>query len=514
MSLNGTGFNLIKSTRVWLAVLIVAIQILWLSIKLKLFDSLEYTNDLLVHTQKSRSFLSGYPLLYDNFHGPRPYHNTFAELFFAPFTWLCGAFGLFIPYSLILCASYLLVVWSVPASTHKGRAGLMFIAFFVLLGPVAFWTFDNPIHGWHPEFLSFPFSLLFACQLLRHQGSKHSFFYVVPLLLTHEGGAISAWAIHSLYVFIADRSTIKFGKWNYCSRLLRFSVAWFSVFLFGLLIQKLWDQSGDERLTSCLSALLRGDWQILSNMGLTILDLVIVLQSACLIGFLFTFDVFGFCQTIVCCLPMALAMTLASLAYTTNVRVDMHNTLWAPRFSFSFGIACSGLLFSLAQCKGTRDNSWRWYLYALSLGAVALIMQNDQLMKVRNYSLIERIGNVMQGKLYSASFKSEELKLLECLNGAIPSGTPIIASSYIWAAFHEHNLDPENPQNPLRSSPEIRICDISDRASSGDACRLDMSRSEEVSSMSQTVFEGMQIQYLQKHHGIVDSCILAVSKKM
>jgi hypothetical protein len=501
-----TIFRGFSATKV-LCFLVVLGNLLWFSLKLKLFGGFEYTMDILIHTQKSRSFLQGYPLLYDSFLGPHPYHNSFIEIFFAPFTFYFGSLGLLVPYAIIFGLSSLLVVTVLPTGTRQQRAGAFFFVSVVLLSPVSFWLYDDPFHGWHPDLLAFPLSLFFTYGLIRCHPSPRALLYSPPLILTHEGGAIAAWGIHILSIMMGGQDDMRVSARCRFIRCARVTAAWLGIFIIGLLVQRLWDDTGKNRLSNCLVGLVNGELVGFWELGLAALDVLIVLQSACLMGFLITARMRDFALTVLCCIPIISAMTLAGLSYTSDIRAEWHNALWVPRFSFILGVASSGLVFSLKKSRSKSDNPAFWYLYSAVVGIFALLMQHSQLVRARSYDVFNRVVSVAQNQLFSARFSSSELLLLECLNQSIPLDMPMSASSGLWTVFHNHNLDPGDSHNSWSSIPQIRVCDVGNRTPLEPSCsRGEFDSSHGITSLI-VIHDAIEVQYLEQYHAIVDGCI-------
>jgi hypothetical protein len=211
--------------------------------------------------------------------------------------------------------------------------------------------------------------------------------------------------------------------------------------------------------------------------------------------------------TALCCLPMCCAMLLASLAYTANIRMDTHNILWSPRFSFVFGIACSGLFFSLLRWKSTKDRLAAWCCYALFLGAWGMLLQFYLLEMIRGYSVVERVGTVVNKELTRSRFTVRELAMMECLNSTIQLGTPIFPANSLWSAFHSHNIDPWNKTNPYRSYPEIRICDTRNRLAYEGNCLAVTAGEKQDRHLRKRPYEGLELHFLKRHQPTIKKCV-------
>ena len=315
----------------------------FLTIKLKLFYGLAYTSDLFIHTQKSRSFLYGLPLLYDNIHGPHPYHNTFLELALSPFSALFGASGLITAYWVVCASVFTWMIYSSRSAPYAGRVYIPIMIFSSLLGPIGFWTLDNPVYGWHPEMLSLPCGVGLAVSLIE---GRRTLILVFSLacLLTHEIGAVLAASIHLLFFYIKQLPGTT-GIQQIIKRHVQILWPWVVLFAVGLLIQRLWDSAGSGRLDGVIQQLQTDTGRKLALGLASPLAQLLAISS---LGFLvLTRSLKHALMTLFCATPAILAGAGAGLAYGDFPGAEMHNIFWPPRWSFIWAITISGTFFSL-----------------------------------------------------------------------------------------------------------------------------------------------------------------------
>lgn len=495
----------------------------WLFIKLKLLWGLEYTSDLIIHTQKSRSFLYGLPILYDNVHGPHPYHNNFIELLLGPLTHFWGAIGLIIP----LYLSYLLaVVYSVlvaRACVPTAQIQVFYLAIGLMLGPVGFWTLDDLVYGWHPENFALPLCVILAAALLR-QDRVFAIVSFVLLAAVHETAAVAACGVHILY-----REIVCFdGRLSFSARTrlwLKIGIPWLLVFISGLVLQRKWDPAGGDRLSDVLSKATHSPELLIAQLPLLWAQLLLLLVSC---GFL----IFGFTRrwrhallTLLFCSPLILSGTLADLAYTFDVSHDMHNVFWSPRFSFIWGVVLAGGLFSAGRSASPpaigderlalhlessgRHDPLRSRKVLLLIVAVFLTwtLQHELLKEIRAYDVVNRIRNTFHGELMAKRYLRLEQRVLKCLAKKIGWRVPIYVNPNLWGYFHAHDIERDREDNPYRRRPEVVICDTRVRDPFDVGCRTvqDKLIAERVDTSVDV--RGLRVSYVAARSPEVSACL-------
>ena len=112
-----------------------------------------------------------------------------------------GAYGLFAGFLLLLFlaarSSLLFLDRSLAGWTH-GRI----IFGSLLLGPVGFWFWDNPIYGFHLELLLLPLGIFYTLSMIG--GSRWRWLWLALICLTREEGPLFAWSIHLLVLFVGQ----------------------------------------------------------------------------------------------------------------------------------------------------------------------------------------------------------------------------------------------------------------------------------------------------------------------
>jgi hypothetical protein len=489
-------------TRITLGVFVVLAAVL-ITLKLGLFFGFEYTSDLFVHIEKSRSFLLGKPLLYDNIHGPHPFHNTLVELLFAPFTWFWGALGLLVPYLLFLVGSFYAVLRWADRLQPYARAHVVTFLFAGLMGPVGFWMLDNPIYGWHPEMMAFPLALLLAVGLVR----EHTLMVrlsAVGMVLTHELGAVVCGCIFLLHYTIVKAPHEK--SWlGMFKRQLLIVLPWIALFFAGLVLQHYWDPVGAGRLSGVLRQL--REQASREDVGVMLTRLWWLLCTCGFVFFLFPLRPKAFLATLAACAPLILATTAAGFAYTVTPSKDTHNVFWPPRFAFTWGILAAGVIFSYATVQQKQASRWVWLKLA-PLAAALVYAQMYAVFEIRGYSVVERAGLVIHGRTHHAKFTPEELRVLDCIERQTPKTTPVYLSPFLWNAFHTHQIHQYRPDNPLRLPPEITICDDPNRDwIDRGSCKKIRDEVFPANELREVKAGGLEISYREPHAAVVMSCV-------
>ena len=475
----------------------------WLILKILLIQGYSYTSDMIIHVQKSRSYLFGYPLLYDNIHGPKPYHNTFLELVLGPLTALFGTYGLIFPTILI----YFLAISSVlrladEQQDETKRWQLLIVVFVFILGPAGFWMFDNPVYGWHPEPLAFPLAIFWATSLLRGKRLQ-KIVSALLLVFVHENGPVIACMIELGFELVRNHPAPLFTKPKLLG-LFKIASFWFAVFVGELIVQRLWDPAGADRLSGVLDFKLLTSAETLRSILVMYGQLVVLLFACVLIIFLYGARVFDAGVALFAMLPSILTLTLASLAYTRTPHEDMQNVFWPPRFAFIWGTGIAIVLFSiiLRERKAIR----RPGIQLAGIAFAALAAQSLFLKGVRDYSMTARVRSIFSHQLIADRFKPEERALLDCLDDHIPARAPVFLNGDLWMAFHRHEIDKYTEGNPYRRLADVIVCDQLGRGVYEYGCGKMQERAKADPDYRQETYQGFTAAYRAQYAQMFRSC--------
>ncbi len=139
----------------------------WMVLKVRQFDNRVFVVDVYGHVQMCVGWLKGYPLLFESGYGLHDrLHNYYLNPLLAPLVWENGAYGLF-AVNVALLGAALVVVQRLVRQAGAGRAPVLLLVSFGLVGPVSLWLFFDLTFGWHVEPMYVPLAVLWVAALLR-----------------------------------------------------------------------------------------------------------------------------------------------------------------------------------------------------------------------------------------------------------------------------------------------------------------------------------------------------------
>src|SRR5262245_3987422 len=128
--------------------------------------------------------------LHDNIYGHHYALHSFDILpLFSPLTIPLGAYG----FVLVLALLNALAAWRLATLRSLDTPGRL-ATLAGLLSPTAFYAFDHPYWGFHPELCYPPLAVLFAAELVAG-GAARAALAALALMLVKEDGAVVAWGI-------------------------------------------------------------------------------------------------------------------------------------------------------------------------------------------------------------------------------------------------------------------------------------------------------------------------------
>lgn len=470
--------------------------------KAMLFEGLEYLSDIQIHVQKANSFLFGFPILYDNFHGPQPYHNTFVELLLGPLSARWGAYGLFAPtYALILLTAFALLDLAGKGSAEQ-RWSHYFLLLACLLGPVGFWMWDNVVYGWHPEILAFPFSVLMTCAILRER-PRQAALWGALLLSVHENSPVVICSILLMREILGKPWREIFERRSLL-RICGIIAVCLALFGIAMAIQQLWDSAGSSRLSAALARNIS-----YASAAKMLLQALLILFSSSLVVFLSGFRVRDMLLALACCLPLLITGTIASLPYSDNPSEALENIMWSPRYCFLWGAFLSGALIHVSRLRIGYSRERLAVSIAL-LAIVSLGLQHYALSSIRSYSPWARIGAIRSGQLTINRLSPREVAFMECVAGAVDTRTPLQVSSFLVTMFHRHNVGEYTPANPYAAYPLITICDTLPRSPFVGGCLKLQEAAKGRKEIRRAMIDGLSVTYDREQRGM-RSCVKAAN---
>lgn len=477
----------------------------WVLVKAVLFERLDYTTDLFAFLEMSRSFADRRPLLYNNLTGnARAMHSYYIVPLFYPLTSLLGAYGLFAGLAGLWLLA-LLAIHSLAATADPWERELYWILTLALvLGPVSFWLWDDPLFGWHAELCFLPLSILFAVLLV--QGSRWAWVLAVLLVSTQEYGAVMAWAVQVLFEV---RRGIRTGMFR---RLLVISAGWLLVFGAGmgvLLLQKGAVEQG--RIGGALDniRLAARNGNLAGLIGPMAGDPGILLLAGGVV-YLAGIPVRGAWVAILCALPLFALAVVSGFNYLgTGFSPQALGPLWPPRMVMFWALLIVDCLLAIhyAKVDARAPRAPRRLVAGFTLAA-AIIAQVVSLKVAAGYDVFAGLTPFSPGRHFVADLLTHrEDAFLRCLGGTLPHTTEVACTGSLSARFHRQDIVwPGLPRNAWKP-PELIVCDATDRLPEDWGCRRALSNIISVAGGSNLVsVDGLSAVYATSLKGLVLGC--------
>lgn len=418
--------------------------------KVAIYNLFYYQHDMFSVLCASRDWIFGHPLLWDNRYGFTPaVHFSFIAPLLSPFTILSGGKGLFIAHSLIYFISF---CWAIhdeaDIKIFKKKLALLFV---FLISPYAFWLFDDTNYGWHLELLFLPFSLFFALALI---SAKRGLVFAFGLLtvLTKEDGSVIACCIHLL--FVLSQNIEQRIDWK---KIFKIVAGWFAVFIFSLLIIKLFNDFKTTRLEFTLSDFFYD--HSLFNAGyfrkITWQFIVMLLPLS-----VFCFIVLGnrnFLRLLLCTMPVVITGIVSGLWYSGN---EWFSLAWVPRFVCIMGVMLAGTFIYLHRNNSGIEASGQ-KLPLTILIIITMIIQGFSLAVVRDYKLFNEIKKAYMHSL-PENVEPNDSFVMKCIAEETPQNFNVAVPYQYFSLFDKNDLTWfDHPENAPQKNPDLVILEDS-----------------------------------------------------
>lgn len=404
---------------------ILLLLVLWLIVKCVKFDLGFYFSDIYSHLQLSNFWLRGELPFHENRYGDNtPLHNYFLNPLLGVITYFTGAYGLFIVHiSLILIAA----IYYYRVTKNK------IVLFAFVLGPFAYWLFDNRPYGFHIELLYFPVSLLLATAMMR-KNSIAAILSAMALLWMREDGILVIWSVGTLFLLYSNQKP--FSP----------SVLWFTLLcllLFTAGISQLWLSGGyHSRLhVTFVNAGINA-----STIGLNLLTqtgwlLLFVLPWA---AYLIMADAAGKIPMVfMVSLPLVITGWASGLYYLPDT---YHGLLWQPRMSAVWSVWMAAAVFSKKHTALTSS--------PLTSIIILWVLQFGLLMLVRKHNLWEMTTAIT--KEYKVYQNDPYYNAFRLQSKEIPKHTFVAVPYEYFHLFHRHKIVwPDHPEHALKPADVI-----------------------------------------------------------
>lgn len=492
-----TGASAPAPSSLWPLIGVVLFLGYWGVVKANLFEQLAYTSDLFSTIQISRSWMDGRPLLSENaFGGFADLHNVYALLVLGPATALFGAYGLFVPYLLLLALGTRWVFLLVS----DDRARLLISAF--ILGPTGFWLWDNPIYGFHPELFLAPVGILYAAALA--QRSRLRWLLLLALFSIHEQGPLVGMGIHIAFVMSGPgerhRKTI--------TTLVRIVGSYGCLFAAGLMLLNL-NSQGQSRVGEALSGLVG----LLSNpVGLDSLlrDLfswVVLVVPLVAVIVLFSR------RRMWTAIPLALGPLLAVAIVGRSLYSDTGLGLtWAPRLVGVWTVGTAAIIYSLHQLIWPPRSRWQPLILVAAI-AVLVGYQAWALRYVRDYDFGSRFAALPHTDSLARRFTDTEFAAMECISASLDRRVHIATNGDLFAKFHMNSIVWPDRLASAWKPPQVIVCDAGGRTVYGVADCHSLIDDRSGQRFDETRIDGLRVAYEERNGPAINRCLHPISKQ-
>lgn len=424
--------------------------------KALLFRSLQYTgSDFYSFLEMTWSWLYAGRLLHDNVYGYHgAIHNFYGMLMFAPLTLLLGAYGLILGLVLVHAAA---VVRVAGCEVLDRSARLMILS--SALSPLAFFVFDNPRWGFHPELLYPPLALLLAVELLEGWSWRAVLLAGVIVIIKEDGAVVcaavvlahTAWRVSTLW------RTSRNEAWRALRRGAVSLLVLTAVFLAGLallfLTSDLFAETqatfGDRLVRSLklLARTLEGHGRVRLPRLKDSIEILAALSLLLLLPLGRRLPK-GLALFAIAVPPLVVVLLVSAAPYR------FHKMLWAPRVATLMVAVVAALVFASRTPPGRRHTS---LAAVLALAAVSWGGQLG-LLHHMSYPIVSRIKGLASafGPPESPLAPAED-RGLRCVAARLPRGLPVSAVWDVHPFFHRQSIVFETREEHAWQAPRLRI---------------------------------------------------------
>jgi hypothetical protein len=416
--------------------LCLAAILLFTIFKILKYNLCYYTTDLFGCLQVSRSWVQGFPFLWENRYGQTSaFHINFIAVIFTPFSVLMGARGLFVEHAIILFSATAWFVLSKEQFIKENFPVCFSIIVILMLGPYSFWIFDNPYLGWFFDLLFLPFSLMFALAL--RSGKKTGIILTgILLVITKEDGAVIACVI-MLYAAIVNHSLDSRGE-SLFKKLALITVFWMTVLALLFVFLYAWNDFKTARINSAFNTFNRLDLAAKT----IYLKLVFTAFAWMIIPLLAFFALFFRLRNLVLlCILLLPVITIGLISGFYYAPNEIFSLTWTARFCEVLGVIVAAAVLSMRKemmhrsvTAFFRNNSRLAFLILLMF-----CLQVISLQAARNYKFIPVVVAIFRSDL-AASVTAGNIQTLKCVSEKIPDSCVVVLPEYYYNLFESHQL--------------------------------------------------------------------------
>jgi hypothetical protein len=470
-----------------------AILAVWLVVKVRLFQGLEYTSDLFAWVQLPRNWIEGRPLFYPAGLPSSVVHGYYLAPLLGPLTSAWGAYGLFALHAALLFFAYLQL--DRVLDPHVGPRLTRACAY--LFGPVGFWIWDDPTYGWHIELLYVPLAVLFVAAL--HRNSRARWVWGALLCLLREDGAIVGCSLHLIN---------RWGRppepsWSRLGPTLKLVAGWFTVFAIGFIGLRWREPESSTRLDTAVHFVMVARPGALRALAVGVAGATLLFASGLLLV-----PSAGRAISIVAAVPVIAVSAVASAYYGSAQTILTLGPTWPTRFAMLWSLVGAAVVStSPATESGAATKNRRYRTWGLAV-VVSLVAQLSLLRGFRDYDVLKRLAAVWPGSsnVIAGRLSESERSFLECLRDNLPKGTVVAAHGSLLAYFHRQDvINPQFMKNAWRP-PEVIVCEADDRLPFEAECGTLRKRSLD-SGFHRFRVEGIKVACASVREGTIAACV-------
>jgi hypothetical protein len=443
--------------------------------KALLFHDLEYVgSDFFSFLEMSWSWYYAGLLLHDNVYGYySALHNFYLLLAFSPLTIPLGAYGLILGLVLLHWIPALRVARSSSLDVPR-RLGILAGA----LCPVAYFVFDHPGWGFHPELCYPPLALLLALELIDGRPVGAALAALLIVLVKEDGAVLCASVL--LAYFAGRLWTLRAHPREEARRVAAAAVlsllAVTVTFVAGMALLSTMSRavaSTQATAPARVMGSLRKLAVILAGEGRPMLRdrLVEGLGLYTLIGLLVLLPLGrrlprGLLLLLLSSPPLVTTLVVSSGIYNFNFM------LWPPRLATLFALVVACLAFA-SFADSTAPAEAGPHASTPGVGLLVLFSWGLQVLILARlgYSPWPRVRamQLLSGRdCRIATVPKEELRFLRCLAARLPGGLPISSVGDTHPVFHRQSIVFQEYPRHAWHPPRLRVILASDATPAGE----------------------------------------------
>jgi len=412
----------------------LAAALIFVIFKIAKYELCYYTDDLFSCLQLTRSWIDGYPLLWENrFGNSAALHNNYVSVLLAPFTVLAGSKGLFVAHALILFLSLVSFILMKDEFINSNFRFCFAVVLIIAAGPFSFWIFDNPHFGWFPDLLFLPFSLLFAVALISGKQWMIAIAAVL-LVITKEDGPVIACCISIYFILTSfqrkQRSIILIKK------LLITTGVWLLIFSFSIFLLFFQNDFKPVNLNIALNIFLSATAANLLSYFINVLSGFTIMMLPVVLLFFSVFKTQYLLFALAAALPIVIVGLISGFPHLPNTNYSL---TWTARFTEVLGFFLAASVLSMTR-EGTRPEVLRIAGRFPALGAAVIIFMYGQflcLINVKGYNIKDELLAVSHGDL-PAGVTQKAIEMMKCIAVNTPRNTVVIPPENYYNIFEKH----------------------------------------------------------------------------